>query len=93
MLSTPITNIDLFELWRRMLVVVCGMYTLVRTGQSVWHVYGLFWGQDQRIWSIARRYVIAQMLRTRLRRFAWEGLQIFALALAFAAVLFAHRWL
>jgi len=91
MLSSP-TDIDLFDLWRRMLGVVCGIYVALRSAQSLQRLYELLWGQSGRLTVLARRYVLVQLLRTRLRKFACDLIEIVALALLFAGLLFAHKW-
>ena len=79
---------DVFFLWRWILATSGGVYTLLKTIQSLnsW----LDWLEPRdRISRIRRHYVMLHLLRMRLRDFWWELLQIVLLVVLL--VLFI-RW-
>lgn len=79
---------DLFFLWRWMLAVSGGVYTLLRTVQSV--ARWLDWLEPKdRLARIRRRYVMLHLLRIRISSFWTELLQIAFLA---ALLIFIIRW-
>ena len=80
---------DLFELWRLVLGTACTIYALVVTIRSLWGWVLYFSGMDRSV-SMARQYLIVQLLRLRVRRFAGELLQIAFWAAALIYVLRLH---
>ncbi len=66
---------DLFHLFRRSLVLVCGIYTLLITYRAVsrWLDAG---DPSRPAQAKIKRYVATQLLRTRLGTFASDFLQI-----------------
>jgi hypothetical protein len=66
---------DLFHLFRRSLVLVCGIYTLLVTYRAVnrWLDAG---DPNRPVDARIKRYLTAQLLRTRLGTFASDLLQI-----------------
>jgi len=81
---------DLFEQWRLLLTVVCTVYAVVVTARSLrsWLLY--LSGRDRRT-SLLRSYVVVQLLRLRLRRFAGELLQIGFWLAMLLLLLYGHR--
>lgn len=84
--------VDLFRIWRILLVLVGGVYTAVRV------LHGLYnWNRrldpSRRDTAMARKYVIVKLLGIRWRRFARELLWIVLLAAALAAMLIVHHGL
>lgn len=71
--------VDLFFLWRRVLMIACTIYAVIRLAQSGWCWYQRLRGRDRRL-SMARQYLLIQLLRVSPRRFAWELFEIAALA-------------
>ena len=68
-------EIDLFHLFRRMLALVCCLYAMLHLIRAA-----LRWmGADTLSGPHAvrlQRYVVTQLLRTKLRRFGWDVMQI-----------------
>ncbi len=81
---------DLFEQWRILLTVVCTVYAVVVTGRSLWSWAVYLSGRDRRT-SLLRSYIVVQLLRLRLRRFAGELLQIGFWLAMLLLVLYGHR--
>ena len=79
----------LFDLYRRLLMIVCAVYAAVRMCQAAvrWY-YRLSGGQKYR--RIARGYLVASLLSMRFRRFWKEILQIVALGVLLGVILCAH---
>lgn len=79
---------DVFFLWRWILAISGGIYTLLKTMQSIsrW----LDWLEPtDRLSRIRRHYVMLHLLRVRLRDFWWELLQIVLLMIL---LLLFIRW-
>ncbi len=66
---------DLFFLWRWILAVSGGVYTVLRTIQSLNSWLERLEGRD-RLSRIRRHYLLVHLLRVRVRDFWWELLQI-----------------
>lgn len=66
---------DLFETWRLILGTACSVYAIVVTARSLW-MWVLYLSGSERVMSLARRYLLVQLLRLRLRPFAGELVQI-----------------
>ena len=81
---------DLFELWRLALGLVCTIYALVVTGQNLWEWIVYLSGRD-RATVLVRQYVLVQLLRLRVRRFAGELAQIVFWLVALAVILRWHQ--
>ena len=80
---------DLFETWRRILALACGVYTIIVTGRSLWGWYEYFTAPERGRKTL-RRYATVQFLRLRLTRFAGEFVQLALLALALVWLLKLH---
>ena len=80
---------DVFFLWRWILAVSGGVYTLLQLVQSLSR--GLDWLEAKdRLSRIRRRYVMLHLLRLRLRDFWWELLQIVLLIVALVLIIRGH---
>lgn len=80
---------DLFVMYRWMLVIVCTVYTLICTGQTLlrWLAY---FGESRRK-QVLGHYAAVLLLRTRLRRFSRDLLEIGVLLVLLAAMVYSHR--
>lgn len=82
-------ELDLFFLWRRVLVIACFVYAAVRLAQFLIRWYRNLSGQGRYI-SLARSYVLLHMLRISPRRFAWEIVDIVLLAGVATTLIWLH---
>ncbi len=84
-------ELDIFYVWRRLLVIVCTIYTVLRLGQTAvrWRGY-LYAGT--RTADVMRHYLFVQVLRLKVQRFALELAQILILTGLLLAVMWAHRY-
>lgn len=77
------TGADIFDVYRMTLAIVFGCYAVVRTAHFVWH-----WQADTqragRHEALLRRFLLTSLLRTRLRRFWFDVVQIVVLLAVFA---------
>jgi hypothetical protein len=82
---------QIFATFRWLLAIICTIYTLIVTGQTLrgWLLYFASGRENQ----ILGRYTVALLLRVRLRRFAWELAQIGGLTAILTALVYAHAWL
>ena len=82
---------DLFEMYRWLLVIICSIYTLVCVGQSL---YGWieYFGQSRRA-QVLGHYAVVLMLRTRVKKFRRDLLQIGLLLALLGVIVYAHRGL
>ncbi|HUN81437.1 MAG TPA: hypothetical protein VMV81_08005 [Phycisphaerae bacterium] len=81
---------DLFESWRLLLTVVCSIYALVVTGKSLWD-WVVYFSAPDKTTTLMRSYVIATLLRIRVRRFAGELSLIAFWSSALLLILLLHR--
>lgn len=79
----------LFDLYRRLLVIVCTVYALVRAVQGINNLIGQLQGADARA-RLMRHYVMGLLASIRLRRFGWELLQIVVLAGVLIGLIYLH---
>jgi hypothetical protein len=86
------TDLDLFEVWRRILGITCTVYALVVLSQSLLRWLGHLRSGDGRIGLIARRYVVTRILGVRLKAWWPDLLHIAGLILVLIGLLYAHRW-
>jgi len=84
-----VADLDLFEMYRWLLALVCTVYTVVVTVRSV--VNWLAYFRESRRTAVLGRYTLVLLLRMRLRRFAGELLQIAALVVVLVVLIYAHR--
>ncbi len=85
-----LAELDLFFFWRRVLVIACTIYALVRLIQAAWTWYVRLRG-GERYMAIARQYLLIQLLRVSPRRFAWELLDLAVLTLVALALIYLHQ--
>ena len=80
---------DLFHLFRRSLVLVCGIYTLIVTYRAVsrWLDDG---DPNRPAQARIKRYLTAQLLRTRMGTFASDLLQIAFLLVVLCYLITLH---
>ena len=84
-------DVDLFVLYRWLLAIVCTVYTVVRTGQSLWRWLAYF--SSSRHTAVLGRYTALLLVRLRARRFGWELCQIAVLLAVLGYVIHLHRGL
>jgi hypothetical protein len=82
---------DLFEVYRWLLLIVGTVYTIVCLGQVLWRWLDYF-GQS-RPKRVLGHYAVVLLLRTRLRRFAWDLCQVGALLAVLLYIIYLHRGL
>lgn len=82
-------NLDLFDMFRWLLAVVCTVYAVVVTARSLVGWWEYF--RSTRETAILGRYTLVLLLRVRLRRFAGELVQIAGLTVVLILLLYAHR--
>jgi hypothetical protein len=82
-------DLDLFDIFRWLLAVVCSVYAVVVTVRSL--LSWLEYFASSRETAILGRYTLALLLRLRMRRFAGELLQIAGLTVVLVLLLYAHR--
>lgn len=83
---------DLFAFYRWLLAIVCGIYTILRLGQTLQTWTGRLWSAHPRSRTL-RRYAAVQLLRINVRRFTLDLVQIAALASGLGVLLWLHhRW-
>ncbi len=80
---------DLFDFYRQVLLIVAGTYTVLQTTNFVlrWRMATTAAGRTE---ALARRYLVVQLLRVRLRRFAFDFLQLAVLIGVLAYLLWLH---
>jgi hypothetical protein len=72
-------GVDIFDLYRVLLLIAGGTYTIVRTMMALSMLLSLPEEAGPRWRRTLRIYLATQLLRTRLRRFALELLQMLVL--------------
>lgn len=83
-------EVDPFTVFRWLLAIVGTVYTLVCTGQAFFRWLAFFASSREK--ALLGRYTLVLLLRTKLRRFAWEFCQIIFLLAALAGLLYVHRY-
>lgn len=79
----------IFDLYRRLLMIICTVYAAVRLGQSAWRWSGRLGGQSRQS-RLLRGYVAVMAASIRIRRFGPELLQIVALLVLLGLLVYAH---
>ena len=79
-------ELEPFNLFRQILLLVVVTYTLVQLIHLIWrwHAWGVTAGRGERI---LRRWVVLNLLNIRIRRFTLDLIQITALAIIFLGLL------
>ncbi|MDD4888913.1 MAG: hypothetical protein PHU85_03215 [Phycisphaerae bacterium] len=80
---------DLFFFWRRVLMIACTIYAIVRLAQSGYSWYVTLRGPGRQ-WSVARQYLLIQLLRVSPRRFFWELLDVAILSAIMVTLIVLH---
>jgi len=81
---------DLFYLFRYLLCLLCTIYAAVRIGQTLIRWRRWLWA-DGRSQALVRRYLMAHLVRVRLRRFGLDVLQIVLLVVILWQVILLHE--
>ena len=82
-------DLQIFATFRWLLAIICTIYTLIVTGQTL-RGWLLYFASDRQA-KILGRYTVALLLRVRLRRFAWELAQIGGLTVILTLLVYAHQ--
>ncbi len=80
---------DLFGLYRTLLTLVLCVYLCIRAFNFADQLLSSTASAGRRQ-AMAFQYLLVQLLRIRIRRFAWDLLQVAVLLVAFAYVLSLH---
>ncbi|MFQ5413409.1 MAG: hypothetical protein ACE5E6_03025 [Phycisphaerae bacterium] len=83
-------SFDLFEFYRFILAALVSTYTIARFVAAIWWWQGLGAG-GSRGGAFLRRYVVVQLLRLRVWRFAWDLATIAGLVVILVIVIRSHR--
>jgi hypothetical protein len=83
-------DIDIFDLWRRLLSLVVTIYVAVYTWRTLWNYVS--WFNSSRRYQVMGNYAMVLLLRARVRRFADELLRI-GLLLALLAGIIGLHWI
>lgn len=84
-------HLQIFETFRWLLAIVCTIYTLIVSAQTL-HGWLVYFAGSRRS-AILGRYTLALLLRIQLKRFARELAQIVGLLALLGALIYAHRWM
>jgi len=84
-----VPEFDLFFFWRRVLMIVCTIYAIIALAQSAYAWYVRLSGRE-RYMSMARQYLLVQLLRVSPRRFVWELVDLAILTAVFLTLVFLH---
>lgn len=80
---------SLFHLYRYLLTVVACTYVVVRAGGFIWR-WQIATDDAERPEALVRRYLVALLLRSRVRRFWIELVQIAILVVVLVLVIRLH---
>ncbi|MCK6456914.1 MAG: hypothetical protein L6Q92_10355 [Phycisphaerae bacterium] len=82
-------DLDLFDVWRWMLALLCTTYAVVVTLRTAWDwiVFLSGTGRDR---VLIRNYALVLLLRMRWRPFAWELAGIAVWSVVLGVLLWAH---
>ncbi|MFQ5491239.1 MAG: hypothetical protein ACE5GE_10995 [Phycisphaerae bacterium] len=83
------TGIDIFDLYRRLLALVVGVYIVVRLVNAFGNLQTAA-RSATRTQGLLLRYMLVQVLRTRIRRFTPDLLQIALLGGLLVYLLWRH---
>jgi hypothetical protein len=85
-----LADLQIFATFRWILAIICTVYTLIVTGQTLrnWLLYFMAGRHHQ----ILGRYTLYLLLRVRLKQFAWELTQIAGWLAVLLLLVYAHRW-
>ncbi len=80
---------DLFEFYRYLLAVLVASYATARLITFIWRL-GRVDAADPRSHVLLRRYLVVQLLRLRVGRFAWDLTVIAALLMVLVSLVLRH---
>ncbi len=83
------TGGDIFSFYRQLLALLVGTYSLIRLIHFVWRWQAAM-ESGRRSEVLARRYLVIQILRLRISRFALDLVELGALLLLLAWVIHLH---
>ncbi len=84
-----IAELDFFDTFRWLLAIICTVYAVIVTWNWLWGY--LQWFQSSREMQRVGNYAVVLLLRTRIRRFGFELLQIAALTALFFYIVYLHH--
>lgn len=84
-----VPDFDLFAVYRRLLLILVGTYTVIRLVLTIWRWRGATATADLPE-ALLRRWVESSLLRVRARRFKFDGLQLALLTGILAFVFWLH---
>jgi hypothetical protein len=84
-------DVDLFSLYRRLLIIACGIYGLFSITQAAIALIGRLFGASRET-ALLRRYVLVQLLRVRVVRYWRQLLVIATLIASLAVVAWLHKY-
>ena len=84
-----LADFDLFFFWRQILVIAGTIYAMVTTAQSLYGWYVTLRARD-RYTSMARQYLLIQLLRVSPRRFFWHLLDLAIWTVVMIGLIFLH---
>ena len=79
----------IFDLYRRLLMIVCAVYAAVRLSQSLWRWSGRLSGPSRQS-RLLKGYVGALALSIRVHRFGAELIRILVLLTILGLLVYAH---
>ncbi len=84
-----LADFDLFFFWRRVLMIACTIYAVIRLAQTAWTWYVRLSGRARHL-AIARQYLLIQLLRVSPRRFLWHLLDLAMLLIVLLLLIGGH---
>lgn len=82
-------ELDIFDTYRWLLATVCTIYVTVISWQTL--VGWLEFFASSRYANVAGHYTLVLLLRVKIRRFAWELMQIVGLCILFCILIYWHH--
>ncbi len=82
-------EIDIFFLFRRFLILLCSVYTILRFFQWVRNFSGVIAGSEKHK-QVLRRYLALQIFRIRWSKFHHQLLQIAVLVVILSGLILLH---
>ncbi|NQU76952.1 MAG: hypothetical protein HQ546_11630 [Planctomycetes bacterium] len=81
----------LFDFYRKLLMLICTVYALVRTAQAAARLVDRLAGR-QKHKRLIRGYAAVMLLSVRIQRFWPQLLKIVFLLVVLGGILYAHRY-
>ena len=85
-------TLDLFFFWRRVLVIACTVYGLVRLAQTAVMWYSRLTAPGRTV-AMTRQYMLLQLLRVSPRRFLWQIIDLLVLSALLLTLIYLHNLL